>query len=729
MDEDDDFAFSDCDLDDLPANTLQQLETAAIELTQHPPNPHRAADSDYGLEDGDEVINLDDDAAPPPPLPQLPQLPRPSSPRAHDHNGSSHDAIEAEEQPRRSQVDVGQLLRRIKKLEQDKARLNRDLQGEKSKALSRSGEVDTVRRRFEAATRENERRLLALQQSHSHDFAKQKAELEKMRRERETAQTNNLFLEHDLAREADRARRVKKGAKEAAVAGPKANASPVGTPKRPKALPFRDGFDDEDIVMASPTKNRDRPKPPTPRQVGKRKRQITDQSPIPALQLSEPRGGPKAQEPSVQTHAKLDAAMLEKLRRDDHRFDLLHRLVNHRSSNGTDRVLEALTQYALPSRPDKRLSSILYDDLSHCSVGHDVRQLALRICYIFLSLWDRCLREKYYAPVYLFLDALQFILACEPASTAVALTERAIPLIMAAVDLVSVPVARAATNVKHIPDLYSPSQRAICTHIDVLECLNLLYVIATSCVTSTEAITRFWQSIPIDFALVLLMKAQPLPHIMLMLRILSTSSLPTTLGAIVAVGSMPDQQAKREVDMIDRLTLLLFETPEALPDPDGKALPPTPCSAKDIWDLRIRVLALLTNFSISDYGSSRLANHRNCVGRLIKHLDFSLSYLYTSPLLPTQSLTITSINISMKLIYHLMTSHPDIDIKSKLGAVQGGSHKYLVALTRLAFSEGLVLEEGIEEDVVDAAHAILDEGLSPEEGEGLLRVFSSGGSA
>ena len=82
----------------------------------------------------------------------------------------------------------------------------------------------------------------------------------------------------------------------------------------------------------------------------------------------------------------------------------------------------------------------------------------------------------------------------------------------------------------------------------------------------------------------------------------------------------------------------------------------------------------------------------------------------------------------MRLFYHLVKCHPEMDVKTKLSAVQGGHHKYLVSLTRLAFSESLALEAGIEEDVVEAAHAVLDEGLSPEEGEGLLRVFSTAGS-
>jgi hypothetical protein len=576
--------------------------------------------------------------------------------------------------------------------------------------------------------------VLALQQAHNEALTKHKAELDRLKREREQAQTDNMFLEHDLAREADKTKRVKKGI----AAKPKGSAiaSPAVTPKRQhKTLPFRDGFDDEDIVMASPSKKKDRPTASTPKQAGKRKRTVTDQSPIPMLQLSEPRerGHTTPQERPLAPESRFDPALLERLRdKDDHRFTLLHRLLAHRCSNGKDRVLEALTEHTLPSNPQKKLSSMVYDALSSCPLSLNVHELALHICYIILSLWEQCLLEKYYPAIYLFLDALHFILACEPAKTAVELTERAVPLIIASVDLVAVPIARAAKLEEvYVAELYSPAQVKTSTEISVFDCLDLLHLMASSCLSSStpEAIFHFWQYIPADFTLVLLNRVQPLEYITLMLRVLSTSALPSSLGAIVASDSPPDQQGKRESDIIDRLTNLLSEAPEMIPNPstDAKDVE-VPPSATEVWDMRNQVLHLLSRFAIEEYGSMRLITHRNCIGRLIKYLDFSLSTLYTCPLFPTQDKTVASINTTMRLIYHLSTSNPDTDIKSKLSVIQGGHHKYLVALTRLAFSEGLVLERGIEESVVDMAHAILDEGLSLEEGEGLLRVFSSGNS-
>ena len=139
----DDFDFSDHDLDDLPANTFEQFEAAAIRATQQQATQqqttqqqttqqqHAALASDYGLDDGDEVINLDDQD----------RFAQPQQGRAHASH-ATYDAYDAYEEgttidegdtyqhehenehmqlvepPRQSQADPDQLLSRIKKVGQ-----------------------------------------------------------------------------------------------------------------------------------------------------------------------------------------------------------------------------------------------------------------------------------------------------------------------------------------------------------------------------------------------------------------------------------------------------------------------------------------------------------------------------------------------------------------------------------------------------------------------------------
>jgi hypothetical protein len=118
MDEDD-FDYSGSDLDDLPTNTLQHLEANAIRATQPPAPP--APESDYGLDEGDEVVNLDDDDAGAHHAysvvaPQYNQAQPEYAYHDNGHNEPYEDQMEVEEQPYRSQGDPGQLLTRIKKV-------------------------------------------------------------------------------------------------------------------------------------------------------------------------------------------------------------------------------------------------------------------------------------------------------------------------------------------------------------------------------------------------------------------------------------------------------------------------------------------------------------------------------------------------------------------------------------------------------------------------------------
>jgi hypothetical protein len=612
-------------------------------------------------------------------------------------------------------------------LEQEKVRQRKEAEDLKVKLQTKAGEADALRRRQDAESRKNQREAGEQQQAHTRELAKLRADIERLRREREQAQTDNMFNQHDL-REAGMAQRTRRAMPARPKGRPPAATSPAGTPKRAQKArgPLGDGFDDDDVIMASPSRARERPKTATPKQGGKRKRQLTDQSPIPlpALQLSAPRTQPKEKEPEPAAEPTINTALLQHFREDDARFTLLHRLLAHPSSNGEDRILEALTQHAFPTQPSKKLSSIVYDALA-AATASDVHELALRICRIVLDLWQRCLDERYYAPVYLVLDAIHFILACEPVETAVQVAEKAVPLIMASVDLVALPVSNAAKlGGKAISSLYTSNQRDIASNIDVLDCLELLYFIATSCASCTdqEDLARLWQRISSGFSLMLLNKEFPPAQITLMLRILSTSALPTSLGPIAT----PDEtQAPIEDALIARLTNLFTEIPKQIPDPATPA-PPIVASEAETWNLRLLVLMVLTQFSISDHGCTRLAQNPLCIGRLIKYLDYAITTLYRHPLSPTQQSKIETINATMKLIYHIATSNPGLDIKSKLVNTLGGQHAYLVALTRLTFSEGVLMERGIEDAVVDMAHSILDEGLSMEEGDAFGEVFSSG---
>ncbi|KAF1976634.1 hypothetical protein BU23DRAFT_578523 [Bimuria novae-zelandiae CBS 107.79] len=743
--DDDEFDFSDADLDDLPANTLDQLETRAFRATQQQVQiqGHEAVVDEedfsyFGFDDGDEdeVVNLDDtrgashfaDHAGNHGVtgPHNEYRAAQAAPQGNGRSVQYDGAMEVDQAPQQSQVDVGRLLERIKKLEQEKRRLNLNLQTASAEVIKKTGEVDNLRRRTEHATRQAEQRLAQQEQEHRDSAGKIAAERDALLRQLEQAKTNSAFDEHN--RHEEQMRRPRR----AVPARPKpqapALASPAGTPKKgQKNLPLGDGFDDDDVIMASPSRRREKSKAATPKQANKRKRQVTNDSPVQILELSEPRDKARAPDPPSFTETKLNIALLRNLWKDDRRFNLLHRLLSHHCSIGDDRILEALTQYSFPSDPQKKLSSLVYDGLSTSVPSTIARELAINISHIFVNIWNRCLNEKYYAPLYLILDALQFVLACEPAATAIAVMEEVIPLIVESIKLVAIPVYEARNrNEKKTAYLLSSQYQTIVDEIDVQTCLELLYQIATCCVSSpsTEPLTLFWRNMPLDFVLLTLLKEQHIPDVLLMLRVLSTSTLPTSLGPIISADS--DTQKGGESNLISRLTNLFSETLAPISDP--KSPSPIAIPEAQIWRLRLKVLDVLTQFSIPEYGSTVLVTHALCIGRLIKYLNHAVSALYSRPLSPTQDLKIETVNKTMKLLNHLTASNPGFNIKSKLNETLGGLHAYYVSLTRLAFSEGLVLEAGIEQEVMDMAHDILDDGLSPEEGDALAEVFPSGNS-
>ncbi|KAJ9666923.1 hypothetical protein H2201_003057 [Coniosporium apollinis] len=643
------------------------------------------------------------------------------------------------------QIDVSALQAQIDELECDRVNLLKRLQDAQSTVQAQAGEIAIIRRNQDKANREHERRLSVQQKLHADTLAKQKAELEAAKKDREKVETDNRFLEHDLVQEAKRAKQAARAVRDGgANARTRAagQGSPATTPKKARPVPFGDGFDDDDIVMVSPSKSRDRRKGSTPRAGEKRKRAGTEQgfaSPSQSLSFSEAAPLPMEEPTEAQgIENVLDVA--PHLSKEDERFEFIQRFFNHRPYAGHDRTFEAFTKLAFPSTPTKTLSSFVLDELPSLS-RKDTEDFPHAFCTLLLSLWERCLSEGYYAPVYLLIDALQFILAHEPLDLAVALISKIVPLALQTADLVAVPIGRAATT-PHRPfpkTISSPSKSEIGAQISVHDCLALVQTVAMSCILDPPALTRFWQHMQYDFILVLLLPAQPLLEITLMLELLATSALDATFGAIWP-GDLfnPDRQSKAENETLDKVTALLFEVPFA--PRDGEPWTPT-----ELMGLRLEALGVLAALCRTEHGSSLLRQNRNAIGLLVRFLNDTIDALYAyHPALHT--LQSRAVNRSMRILHHLLTTSPSspnnntttdpspqpqrrllerAEIQQKLRVVPGGNHKFLVALTRLAFSEPYVLEAGIEEGVMDMAHQILDEFLSPEEGEALMNVYSS----
>ena len=78
------------------------------------------------------------------------------------------------------------------------------------------------------------------------------------------------------------------------------------------------------------------------------------------------------------------------------------------------------------------------------------------------------------------------------------------------------------------------------------------------------------------------------------------------------------------------------------------------------------------------------------------------------------------INFALRLLHGIITSHPD-ESNGKLSQ----HHKHLVSMTRIAFSEGMAQEAGLESDVIDCAFALLENMITPDEAVALESMFNS----
>lgn len=166
-----------------------------------------------------------------------------------------------------------------------------------------------MRSKQEKESKEHERELNALRKISEDRLSKQKKELDAARIAANNAATERDFVKQDLA-ESARVGRLR--ARESKISNT--------TPKKKKTLPHRDGFDDDEIELLSPSKlspSKFRSRVGTPAKSVKRKRKATD-SPAAALDV-------QIDDVPEQSHSKsymLDGGFIAKLEIQDDRFDV-----------------------------------------------------------------------------------------------------------------------------------------------------------------------------------------------------------------------------------------------------------------------------------------------------------------------------------------------------------------------------------------------------------------------
>lgn len=777
MDDDEDL-FDDAD--------LQELEQDALAATQQPSAPRArtvSRTSDYGFDDDEDVINLDaeasEPAAPahqscgePSPVKAVPhpqqQRPtwQPSQREQHptsqrwqqdqipsrpSHNGTSTGLSgnaplrsaksqgnvqhTARLEPPSGATDTLTLEARVTELEAERARLKKTAEDAQSALYAKTGEISIVRSNHDKAAKDFERRMAVLQKTHAEEIAKQQAELAAAKSDVQKSKTDQTFLEHDLkiAQEARR-RTLKEGP------GNK-QLSTVTTPKKTRNAVYRDGFDDDEIAMVSPSKSRDRrgkDKNTTPKGHGKRKRADTQQhSPTKPLPLSAPTSfedalqslpmdieedvAPVVEDPSITWTLPMRSKEIDHAKE---KFDFMRLVLGHQTHANDERTIERLTTYEYAPKRSASIASRLYDFFALPHERTDAASFRLQFCELLLELWFHFFEARKFAPLKDLADLLQDILTDRPSELCRGLLPRVVTLCFNATDYVALKLIRAHKD----PSKNEAPSDELLVQLNPLEYLDLAHTVALHCLplaTEDEGhLTKFWAAVPLETVLMLLHKVQPLEQILTLLSLLDSSILRDGFGPRVEPDVLKgqedrDRQMKNEDSLLKRLTVLLFEKPIA-----HKAGPQY--TAMDILSLRAAIIAFLNHLVVSQRGGQALAEHGLLIGRLARFIHECVLAMYAyDP--PTHDMTVSLLNQAVKLLAYLTTEYSQVfDLRAKLSAVPSGAHMHLVALSKIAFAEGhSVIERGIEPEVAEAAHRMLDEHLSPDEGEAVMEVFSS----
>ena len=781
-----DHGYSDEDLDTLPVNTLCKLQEDALQPTQqfrrvmpvlssreqshgpnnnaenavgaaialdgaaHPRSPQQPS-SDYGDLDDEMLDGELFDGADPSPATRHPNSTVPIGEitqreqwRQHRYGGltpnlayqgqqlySPHNVREpflgpnilneknvvssmqvqplAEKATEPTSADVGSLQAHIQRLLSEREVLKQAILSSENKSLVKAGEIAMVREKILKVEQEFGSRTKAQQRLHADESARYRLEIEKARSDIQSISTEKAFLENELAEGSKKVRQVQKERNKGILIPPETSEfvkrTLPATPKKSKSSTYADGFNDDEVQILSPSKLALRRRTGTPKAGLKRKRRAVDDSPVKPQQLEFVE--PVRHNHDDKGHEDLLSQRVfgnhQNKRQRDADLHFTRRLLNHRLQRSQERTIEVLSQFSLPSSPEKALSTLLYDQLLMLGETAKVEDLPVAVGLILISMWSQCLRERYYIPVHLLIDLLEFVILVTPIKTAPELTDSLMGLVQETADIVIIPRCQKK----------SPQHER--HQITSLACLRVILTVAQDCSADAEEISRFWRTMRFDFTMMLLSFLHPLEELHIAVAILRTSVLEKSFAMIIPYGD--GKQDVSEAHVIDNLSRLLVESPRLI---QGEHI----LDPVQMCELRIKILGVLDAMCERQYCAEALAKHRLVLGRIVRvmndELDKAYDYLYG------HNQRIALINAATHVLYFLMSKYGHlIDVQARLSVIPGGEKKFLIVLTRLAFSEGNFLEGGITDEVVDEAHQLLEMRVSPEEAEQLVGAFAS----
>ncbi|POS73962.1 DNA repair protein Rad26 [Diaporthe helianthi] len=627
---------------------------------------------------------------PPPPAPAPtphPHPPPPSRP-TYPQDQASQQPPTAIQQNRDAQFAA--LQARVRALEND--------------LHSARGEASIVRSKYERSVATHEAEVSRLKKQNAEALAKQERLVEAAVHAEKAAATELQFTRQDLR---DELQKSKKGRKESTEAI-------FSTPRKSKANSSKniaDGFDDVEI-LPSPSKAQGglkgkgkgailAPGERTPSRA-KRKRPAVD-SPVTALEV---------EDDSVMADADADAAPApapapapasatqyeapgSSLRPSALPYDLLRLVLDHGAIHGQPLTFDLLARYSFPSDSEQSFAGIIFQRLPSLGDAHDPVRLLIDFCEMIIDLWNQCIQEKYYEPIYELVALITFILQLNTISVAPYVTSTLVPLAQTTIFLLAVP--RFESQDGALASNPDETIQHLVLNIDTEGTLQLMYLAALGCTDSylldpqhpldlgpdRDSPQRlYWKLMRIDFVLLMLSPKQPRDDFLGMLSLLCTSCLADSIGPIT---SEPDRDPVFVAQaLIERVSKIMHEPRSwAAPGELSGSFGHRQCV------VRLAALRTLMAFAQSGLGARQLGLSDVAIPRLVNVLCGVIDALY-------------DMDVPVELIYPVFDQDEDDNDKEHEKAQQEKPP---------ADSE---MMEGVDEGTADRPIALDEDDTEPE---------------
>lgn len=501
---------------------------------------------------------------------------------------------------------------------------------------SARGEVAIVRSKHEKSAASHEAEVSRLKKQNSEALAKQERMVEAAIHAEKAAATELQFTRQDLREELQRSKKLRTESVESGMSTPKKN-------KANGRQAIADGFDDVEI-LPSPSKgqggakNKAKSAPLAPGERtpsrSKRKRPALE-SPVTALEVEDDAVMADA---APGAYGSIHQAQLESsasiLRPNALPYDLLRLVLDHGAIHGQPLTFDLLARYSFPSDPEQSFAGIIFQKLPSLGDPHDPIRLLIDFCDMIIDLWDQCLRENCYEPIFDLVSLITFILQLNTISVAPYIASTLIPVAQTTIYLLAVP--RFQSQDGDLSTITDEKLQHLTLNIDTEGTLQLMYLVALGCIDSylldpenplnlgparDPPQRLYWKLMQIDFVMAMLSPKQPRDEFLGMLGLLCTSCLPDSIGPITGEPARnPVFVAQALIERVSRIMHVPLQW--APPGDTSGSFGHKSCV------LRLAALRTLMAFAQSPLGARQLALSEVAIPRLVNVLCGAIDALY-----------------------------------------------------------------------------------------------------